>query len=61
MDFDNSKDASRGPDETPVRARKALLLILELLLLSNVVQLIVMRMERFGNCAKNDAWSIAIA
>ena len=32
--------AVRGPDETPVRAPKALVLILELLFRSNVVQLI---------------------
>ena len=32
--------AVRGPDETPVRAPKALVLILEFLFWSNVVQLI---------------------
>ena len=33
LNFDNSKDiVVRGPDETPVRAPKALVLILEILL-----------------------------
>ena len=33
--------AVRGPNETPVRAPKALVLILEFLLSSNVVQVII--------------------
>ena len=41
VNFDNSKDSCEGSDEIPVRAPKALVLILEFLFWSNVVQLIL--------------------